>query len=53
MSRTCWIDLFAEQQLEKRFRDVEPEPYSLPFPRKVLEVDSIYDTSLSKRSGFR
>lgn len=44
---TCWIDTLGNQQPEKRFWDVEPEPDSFPLPRKVFEVYLIYNTTIS------
>jgi len=49
---TCWINLLVDEQLKKGLWDVEPEPDGFSFPWEVLEVDLIYDTPISVRSGL-
>jgi len=50
--RTCRIDFLVDEQLKKGLGDVKPEPVGFPIPWKVLEVNLIYDASVSVRSGF-
>lgn len=42
----------VDEQLKKRLGNIKPEPVGFPLPWKVLEVDLIYDASISVRSGF-